>query len=279
MKRIITRIKKHHLLQIGLLIITSMMMISLLGHGLINSEDIAPKLSHHLMPPSSHHWFGFGVNGINVLAWLIYGIKTSIAIAFMVTTISMSLGIMLGLLSGYYGGHIDALLMRIIDIILAFPGSLLSLYLASIMKPSITTLIFALSITGWVGYARLIRAKVLEVKHKEYIIAAQALGASSYRIMLKHILPNILGPIIIQASYAISVIILAEASLSFLGLGLPLGTPSLGALLDQGVANLFSSPYLAIYPGLCIALIVFGFNLLGDGLRDVFDPKTNYDIN
>jgi peptide/nickel transport system permease protein len=164
-------------------------------------------------------------------------------------------------------------MMRIIDIILAFPGLLLALYLASVMPPSIFSLVFALSATGWVAYARLTRARVHEIKNREFVLAAIALGAREMRVIMRHVLPNVMGPIIVQASYGISVIILAEAGLTFLGLGLPIGTPSWGALLDQGVANLFTAPYLAILPGLAIAISVLGFNFLGDGLRDVLDPK------
>jgi peptide/nickel transport system permease protein len=163
--------------------------------------------------------------------------------------------------------------MRLIDVILAFPGLLLALYLAAVMPPSIFTMIFALSATGWVTYARLIRARVLEIKSRDFVVAARALGASPFRIIAYHLLPNVAGPVIVQASYSLSVIILAEAGLTFLGLGLPIGTPSWGALLDQGVANLFIAPYLAIFPGLAIALCVLGFNFLGDGLRDILDPK------
>jgi peptide/nickel transport system permease protein len=277
MNRLFKRARKHRLLKIGFAIVMLLIAISVFGPLLVNDEGIRPKLVNHLMPPGPGNWFGWGVNGIDVKSWLIYGARTSLIIAIVVTVISMSLGSVIGLCAGFYAGRIDAVTMRIIDIILAFPGILLALYLATIMQPSIFTLIFALSATGWVSYARLVRARVLEIKNREYIIAAQALGASTVRIMGKHIMPNISGPVIIQASYAISVIVLAEASLSFLGLGLPIGTPSWGALLDQGVANLFSSPYLAIYPGLCIAITVLGFNFLGDGLRDILDPKANYD--
>jgi peptide/nickel transport system permease protein len=179
-----------------------------------------------------------------------------------------------GAVAGYFGGKIDALIMRIVDIVLAFPGLLLALYLAAVMPPSFFSLVFALSATGWVSYARIIRARVYEVKTRDFITAARALGASHWRIISRHLLPNIMGPLIVQASFGLSAIILAEAGLTFLGLGLPLGTPSWGALLDQGVSHLFNAPYLAIFPGIAIALSVLAFNFVGDGLRDILDPKS-----
>lgn len=275
MIRLKKRALKHRLLQVGLLIFLVLLLTGLFGPLLMDSKGIRPDLSKHLLSPEVSGRLGYGINGIDVLTWLVYGARMSLVISMLVTSISIIIGTITGAISGFYGGRIDQLFMRFIDIILAFPGLLLALYLAAVMPPSIFSLIFALSATGWVSYARLVRARVLEIKSRDYVTAAIALGASSRRVIIRHILPNVMGPIIVQASYGLSTIILAEAGLTFLGLGLPIGTPSWGALLDQGVANLFTSPYLAIFPGACIAASVLGFNFLGDGLRDILDPKSS----
>ncbi|MCA9508298.1 MAG: ABC transporter permease [Myxococcales bacterium] len=275
MHRLQKRALRHFLLLCGLTLFFLMLMIAIFGPLMLDPDGIKPNLSFHLMSPQAAGRLGYGINGIDVLTWLVYGTRMSLLVALLVTSISISLGIIFGAIAGYFGGSIDAVLMRISDIILAFPGLLLALYLATVMPPSIFSLVFALSASGWVSYARLVRARVYEIKDREYVMAAIALGASTRRVIVQHILPNIMGPIIVQASYGLSAIILAEAGLTFLGLGLPIGTPSWGALLDQGVANLFSSPYLAIFPGICIALSVLAFNFLGDGLRDILDPKSS----
>lgn len=277
MHRLHKRALRHFLLLCGVAILLLLVLVAFVGPLFMGDEGIYPQLNNHLMSPSTGGRLGFGINGIDVLTWLVYGARMSLFIALLVTIISIIIGTLLGSIAGFYGGKIDAFLMRVIDILLAFPGLLLALYLAAVMPPSAFTLIFALSLSGWVSYARLVRARVYEIKNREYVVAAIALGAPVRRIIIRHILPNIVGPLIVQASYGLSIVILAEAGLSFLGLGLPPGTPSWGALLDQGVANLFSSPYLAIFPGLCIATSVLGFNFLGDGLRDILDPKAALD--
>lgn len=275
MSRIKKRALNHHLFILGFGILLILGLIAIFGPLFLDKEGLSPNLSKHLLGPSEGGLLGYGVNGINVLTWIIYGTRMSLWVALLVSFISITIGLIIGSIAGFMGGHIDALLMRIIDIILAFPGILLALYLSSVMPPSIFSLIFALSASGWVSYARLVRALVLEIKTRDFVLSAVALGASPFRIIVCHIFPNILGPVIVQATYGLSSIILAEAGLTFLGLGLPLGTPSWGALMDQGVANLFTSSYLAIFPGIFIALTVLGFNFLGDGLRDILDPKSN----
>lgn len=274
MKRLKNRVLKHRLLQVGIGIFFVLVIVAIFGPFFLSEQGLRPDLSKHLLSPKEAGRLGFGINGIDVLTWLVYGARMSLVVSVLVSVVSILVGTITGAISGYFGGKIDSLFMRLIDIILAFPGLLLALYLAAVMPPSIFTLIFALCATGWVSYARLVRARVLEIKNRDYVLAAIALGSSSSRVILRHILPNVAGPIIVQASYGLSTIILAEAGLTFLGLGLPIGTPSWGALLDQGVANLFTSPYLAIFPGICIAVTVLGFNFLGDGLRDVLDPKS-----
>lgn len=274
MHRLEKRALRHFLLLTGCTILFLLFLIALFGPLFLDPTGIKPNLAQHLIPPKIGGRLGYGVNGVDVLTWLVYGTRMSLFVSVLVTTSSIIIGTFIGAIAGYFGGTTDAVLMRIIDVILAFPGLLLALYLAAVMPPSIFSLVFALSATGWVAYARLVRARVYEIKGREFVLAAIALGASTNRVIWRHILPNIMGPIIVQASYSLSALILAEAGLTFLGLGLPIGTPSWGALLDQGVANLFTSPYLAIFPGLAIAISVLGFNFLGDGLRDILDPKS-----
>lgn len=238
--------------------------VAILGPVVIGPAGLEFNLARDLQP-------GYGENGFSVLTWLIYGTRISLMIAGICTVISLSFGVIYGAVSGYVGGFLDILLMRFVDILLAFPGILLALYIAAVLKPGIINLIIALCATGWVGYARVARSQVLAAKNQDYVTAAWMLGASHTRILLKHILPNIWGPLFVQASFGISSLILAEASLSFLGLGVLPGTPSWGALLEQGVTYLFVAPHLVIWPGFCIAVSVLLFNFLGDWLRDVRD--------
>jgi peptide/nickel transport system permease protein len=164
-------------------------------------------------------------------------------------------------------------IMRVVDVLLAFPGILLAIFITAVLGPSLANVIFALAATGWTGYARLVRAQILSLRERDYVQAARALGASDGRILFRHLLPNAAGPILIQATFAIPGAILAEASLSFLGLGAPPGTPSWGALVDQGTQYLLVAPHVALFPGIAIAIVVLGFNFLGDALRDALDPR------
>ncbi len=248
-----------------LTLVSILIAVAVLGPLAIGPAGLELNLAHDLQS-------GYGENGFDVFTWLVYGARVSLMIACICTVISLSVGVIYGAISGYVGGLVDIILMRFVDILLAFPGILLALYIAAILKPGILNLVVALCATGWVGYARVARSQVLAVKNQDYVTAALALGASHARILGRHILPNIWGPLFVQASFGVSSLILAEASLSFLGLGVPPGTPSWGALLDQGVTYLFVAPHLVIWPGVCIAVAVLSFNFLGDWLRDVRDP-------
>jgi peptide/nickel transport system permease protein len=190
------------------------------------------------------------------------------------TLVSCVVGVIVGSLMAIAGGKIEALLLRCLDVLLAFPGILLAIYLAAVLPPSPLTVLVALSITGWVGFARVARTSVKAQLSRDHVVAARALGASPLRVLVKHVWPEAMTPVIVQASFGLSTAILAEASLSFLGLGVPPGTPSWGALLDEGVAYLFIAPHLAIAPGLCIAAVVLAFNVLGDALRDALDVRS-----
>ncbi|MBU0552038.1 ABC transporter permease [Myxococcota bacterium] len=243
------------------------------------APQLAPYPADHidlvaaLRPPSAAHWLGTDEDGADVLSQIIYGSRVAAQVGLGVVGLCALLGVSLGAISGYYGGLIDEILMRLIDVLMAFPGILLAILIIAITRePSISAVILALSLTGWAGYARLVRGQILSLKTRPFITAARAMGAPDYWILTRHLLPNVMAPVIVQATFGIASAILAEASLSFLGLG-PSGAPSWGALLDQGARYFLISPHLAIAPGVAIGLVVLGVNLLGDALRDAYDPR------
>jgi peptide/nickel transport system permease protein len=223
--------------------------------------------------PSAVHWFGTGDNGIDVLSQVAYGARISLGVALTAVLISGVLGTLLGTFVGYLGGFWDELAMRAVDVLLAFPGLLLAIFITAVLGPSVGGLILALCATSWVSYTRLARAQVLALREREFVLAARVLGASRLRIIGRHLLPNLLGPIIVQATLGLAGTILAEASLSFLGLGVPPGSPSWGALVDQGMEHLLDAPHVALIPGAAIAITVLGFNFFGDALQERLDPR------
>jgi len=231
------------------------------------------KLIEELRPPSLSHWFGQDENGSDILSRLLYGARISLYVGVSVMTISSLIGVAAGMLSGYYGGWWDMILMRIVDILMAFPGLLLAIALVAVLGPDINNVIIALSALGWVSYARLVRGQVLSVRETEYVLAAQTSGMSDLRVMTYHIIPNILPPVIVQTTFSLAGTIISESSLSFLGLGAAPGTPSWGAMLSEGRDVLMEAPHVSIFPGLAIVIVVLSFNVLGDALRDYFDPK------
>ncbi len=231
------------------------------------------KLENSFQGPSLQHPFGLDENGSDVFSMMLYGARISLLVALSVVGISALLGTFLGAIAGYYGKWVDQVMMRIIDMLYAFPGFLLAIALVAVLGPSIQNLIFALCITGWTSYARLVRGEVLHLKEREYVQSAKAVGASSLRQILHHILPNLTGPLVVQASFGMAGTIISESGLSFLGLGAPPTEPSWGGLLNAGRQALIDAPHLSIFPGIAILLLVLSFNLLGDGLRDYLDPK------
>ena len=257
-----------------------LVIISIFVFGALAAPWLAPydpyeiNLSQRLAPPSPAHLLGQDANGTDILSRLLFGGRISFKVAFAVVLCSGSIGVALGMISGYYGGLLDMILMRLVDILLAFPGLLLAIALVAVLGPHINNVILALTVMGWVSFARLVRGQVLSVKQRDYISAARTSGQSDWRIMLVHILPNILSPVIVQATFSVAGVIVAEASLSFLGLGAPPGTPSWGAMLSDGKQVLIEAPHVSIFPGLAIMLVVLAINFLGDGLRDRFDPRT-----
>jgi len=227
-----------------------------------------------MLAPSAHHLFGTDELGRDILSRILFGARISLSVALSVVSISLIIGLIVGFVAGFYGGWLDTLLnVYVTNAFLALPGILLAIAFVAFLGPGLFNLILALSITGWVGYARLVRAQVMSVKQKEYVEAARALGASNLRIMRRHILPNILQPLIVQAAIGMSAAVLAEATLSFLGLGIPAPAPSWGSMLNDARSHLFDSPHMLLFPALAVMLAVLAFNFLGDALRDLLDPR------
>ena len=242
---------------------------------------IAPQDPAHidlpvrLSSPSSAHWAGTDELGRDILSRLIYGSRISMLVGSSVVAASLSLGLVVGSLAGYSGGRLDRFInIVVMNAFLSFPGILLAIAFVAFRGPGIFNLVLALSLGGWVGYARLVRAQVLGAREKEYVEAARALGASDLRVVVRHILPNIIQPVIVQAAIGMAGAILAEATMSFLGLGVPPPTASWGTMLNDGRSHLFDAPHLVLFPAATVMLAVLSFNFIGDALRDYLDPRS-----
>lgn len=258
---------------IGAVLITLFFAVAIFGPMVAPYSPTEHNLDHILASPSAAHWLGTDQNGVDVLSEMLYGARVALKISGIVVLICATVGTTLGVLAGYHGGIIDEIVMRVVDILLAFPGILLNIAIVALVAdPGIGVLVVALCVNGWVGYARVARGQVLSLRESEYVAAAKAVGASSMRIMVRHIVPNMLSPIVVIASFAFGGVILVEAALSFLGIG-PQLNYTWGALLDQGATWIWKTPRLVLLPGAAIMLVVLGTNLLGDGLRDRFDPR------
>ena len=236
-------------------------------------------LVHRLQKPDVAHLAGTDELGRDTLSRLLWGARLSLAVSVTVVAISLALGLVIGGLAGYFGGWIDtALTTFAMNTFMALPGILLAIAFAAFLGPGFTNLVLALAIGGWAGYARLVRAQVMSVRDREYVDAARALGAGGLRIFFRHILPNIVQPILVQGAIGMAGVILAEATLSFLGLGVPAPAPSWGGMLNDARLHLFDSPHLVLFPAIAVAGAVLGFNFLGDALRDQLDPRTRLEI-
>lgn len=238
-------------------------------------DPTAINLADQLLPPSSTYWLGTDIQGRDVWARLVYGARVSLGVGLGSQSIALSLGLLLGLISGYYGRWTDEVIMRLADVTLAFPTLLLLVALVAALQPSLTVVLLTIGIVGWAGMARLVRAQVLVVRDLEYIQAARALGAHHSRIIARQVLPAIIAPVVIAATLGIAAAMMAEAALSFLGLGVQPPTPSWGAMIADGrdLSQLWDAPWTSLFPGLAIGATVLGFNLLGDALRDALDPR------
>jgi peptide/nickel transport system permease protein len=261
------------MIRVGLAIVLVAVLAALVGPALSPYNPAAQELARRLEPPTLSHPFGLDELGRDILARLLAGARISLLVGLAVVSVSSVVGMLVGSIAGYFGGRVDDVISRFVDVLMAFPGILLAIALVAVLGPSLTNVVLALSVIGWVGYARLVRGQALRARELDFVQAARALGAGSARVVLRHVLPTAFPAVVVQATLGMAGAIIAEASLSFLGLGVQPPTPSWGTMLDAGRAHLFDAPHLTIFPGLAIALLVLGFNFLGDGLRDRVDPK------
>ncbi len=263
------RLRRNLSLGLGGTLVAILILIGIFGPAFARHDPLAIDLRLALAGPNGGHLLGCDALGRDMLARLMYGARLSLAVSISVVALSLAVGSMIGGSAALAGGRVDSVVMRFVDIVLAFPGFLLAIALAAILGPGLTDLVIALTAMGWTGYARLVRGEVLSLREREYVRAANTLGATPSRILWRHLLPGIAGPVAVQATFGIGGIIVAEASLSFLGLGVAPPTPSWGNMLDAGRAFLLVAPHLTTAPGLAIGLSVLGFNLLGDGLAQL----------
>lgn len=238
-------------------------------------DPAALDLNHRMASPAASHLFGTDELGRDILSRTLYGARISLVVAVSVVGISLAAGLVVGCLAGFYGGLTDIILnVYVSNAFLALPGILVAIAFVAFLGPGLVNLILALSISGWVSYARLVRAQVMAVREREFVEAARALGASDLRILARHILPNIVQPLIVQAAIGMAGAVLAEATLSFLGLGIPAPAASWGSMLNDARGHLFDSPHMVVFPALAVMLAVLSFNFIGDALRDYLDPRT-----
>ena len=260
--------------KVGAAIVAIAVLAAVVGPLVAPFDPADQELALRLSGPTGTHWFGLDELGRDIFARVLVGARISLLVGLVVVGVSSTIGIALGSVAGYFGGAIDEAISRVIDILLAFPGLLLAIALVAVLGPSLTNVVLALSVIGWVGYARLVRAQVLRARELDFVQAAKALGASTPRILARHVIPTTLPAVSVQATLGMGGAILGEAALSFLGLGVQPPTPSWGTMLNYGRGHLLDAPHLTIFPGLAIAILVLGFNFLGDGLRDALDPAT-----
>ena len=270
------RAARHNVLaSIGVALVTLFVICALFAPWISPQDPAHIDLPTRLAGPSATHWCGTDELGRDILSRLIYGSRISMLVGSCVVAASLALGLIVGSIAGYYGGRIDRFVnVVVMNAFLSFPGILLAIAFVAFRGPGIFNLVLALSLGGWVGYARLVRAQVLAAREREFVEAARALGASDLRVIVRHILPNIIQPIIVQAAIGMAGAILAEATMSFLGLGVPPPTASWGTMLNDGRAHLFDAPHLVIFPAMAVMLAVLSFNFIGDALRDFLDPRS-----
>jgi peptide/nickel transport system permease protein len=263
----------------GAVMITVFVVCAIFAPWIAPQDPAFIDLPSRLMGPSAAHWFGTDELGRDILSRIIYGARISMLVGTCVVAVSLTLGLILGSIAGYYGGFLDRFLnVVVMNAFMSFPGILLAIAFVAFLGPGLFNLVLALSIGGWVGYARLVRAQVLAVREREFVEAARALGASDVRIIVRHILPNIIQPVIVQAAIGMAGAILAEATMSFLGLGVPPPTASWGSMLNDARSHLFDAPHLVLFPAAAVMLAVLSFNFIGDGLRDYLDPRSRIEV-
>jgi len=259
----------------GIAVVVIMGLAAIAAPLVARQDPLAIDLANYLQKPSASHWLGTDVQGRDIWSRLVFGARVSLTVGLISQGIALLLGVTLGLLAGYYGRWIDELVMRLADVTLAFPTLLLLIAMVAAFQPSMGVVFATIGVVGWAGMARLVRGQVLVVRQLEYVQAIRALGAKDIRVMLQHVLPNVIAPVVIAATLGVAGAIMAEAALSFLGLGVPPPTPSWGSMIADGrdLDQLRRAPWTSVFPGMAIGAAVLGFNLLGDALRDALDPR------
>ena len=257
----------------GLAVVALLVLLGIVGPWITPYDPLAQNLARSLEGPSTRHWFGTDSFGRDILSRVLYGARISLLVGVASQAIAFSLGVVLGVVSGYYGGRIEGLIMRLADVTLAFPTLLLLIAITAAFQPGLTVVFVAIGVVGWAGMARLVRSQALVVRELDFVQAARALGMGDLRLLARHVLPNCMAPAIIAVTLGMASAILLEAALSFIGLGAQPPTPSWGSMISDGRDFLRTAPWISVFPGLAIGLVVLGFNLFGDGLRDAMDPR------
>lgn len=275
MSRATVRLRRDPRAWFGAGVVALLLLMAIAAPLIARHDPTSIDLVRSLEGPSGTHWFGTDIQGRDVFSRLVYGARVSLTVGIASQLISLALGIVLGLAAGYYGKWIDEGVMRLADVTLAFPTLLLLIALVAALQPSLTIVFFVIGFVGWAGMARLVRGQVLVVREMEYVQAERALGAADIRIIARHVLPGVIAPVVIASTLGIAGAIMAESSLSFLGLGVQPLTPSWGSMIADGrdLYQLRTAPWTSLAPGLAIGAAVLGFNLLGDALRDAYDPR------
>ena len=270
------RIARHNpLAVIGVVLVSIFVFLAIFAPWISPKDPAHIDLPNRLQRPSGQHWCGTDELGRDILSRLIWGARISLIVGSCVVACSLLLGLIIGSIAGYYGGGIDRFVnVVLMNAFLSFPGILIAIAFVAFRGPGIFNLVLALSLGGWVGYARLVRAQVLSVREREFVEAARALGAGDFHILTRHILPNIIQPVIVQSAIGMAGAVLAEATMSFLGLGVPPPTASWGSMLNDARSHLFDAPHLVLFPALTVMLAVLAFNFVGDALRDLLDPRS-----
>ncbi|MFP8953642.1 nickel transporter permease [Natrialbaceae archaeon A-arb3/5] len=269
----VSELRSNRLTLVGAIIVAVLGFVAIVGPAIVPYDPTAQDLSNRLQGPSMSHPLGTDQLGRDVATRLVYGARLSLGIAILVTTLRVVIGTTVGLVAGYAGGWVDELFMRLVDVQLAFPGLVLALVVAGILGPSLRNVMIALAIVGWTTYARVVRGSVLTIKEQEYVDAARLVGTPRRRLFKRHLLPGVINPVLVLATLNLGTVVLATAGLSFIGLGAQPPTAEWGTMLAGGREYIRSAWWIVNAPGVAIMLTVLGFNLLGDGLRDVLDPK------
>ncbi len=268
-----THFKRNRMALTGLALVLGLFVVAIFAHWLVPYDPNQIDLKQVLMPPSQAHFLGTDTLGRDVLSRIIYGSRISLLVGFVAVGLATLIGLVVGALAGYYGGWVDAALMRLVDLMLCFPTFFLILAVIAVLEPSIWNIMAVIGLTSWMGVARLVRAEFLSLREREFVTAARALGASDVRLALRHMLPNALAPVMVSATLGVAGAILTESALSFLGLGVQPPTPSWGNILTAGKDNIEIAWWLSVFPGLAILITVMSYNLLGEGIREAIDPR------